>query len=239
MRINSVMSASAGTFRASRNEGGIYVRPQKSTKKQQDTINRAINELKTVEFQEADIRYMQSLGINLPFKNGLEAVNYLNNNNINVLYAEFSNPDVHACLDTTGEIPDVLINSNYKDLTSTADVLAISEAIMHETGHAKDGDSKNSIQEEMDCLALNVLTHRHYERTYPDIYKGKNSHLYSEGVSLYPDLFFSKEASKDGLKRRVSEKYGFLDVSSPGHKGSDMAWDIKNCYKNLQKSVDF
>lgn len=239
MRINRVMSASAGSFRAGKNEGGIYVRPAKTTKKQEDTINRAMSELKKVEFSGADICYMQNLGVSLPFKNGREAVEYLNNKNINVRYAEFSNPQVHACLDTTGKTPDVLINSNYKDLASDSDVLAISEAIMHEAGHAKDEDSENSIQEEIDCLALNVLAHRHYERAYPDIYRGETLPLYSEGVSLYPDLFFDEDYSKGALKRRVSEKYGFLDVSSPGHAGSKMAWDVKNLYKNLQENGVF
>lgn len=235
MRINSVKPAIAGAFRAnSKNEGGIYVQHIETTPKQKDNISKAIDALRDVEFSPNDVAYVQSLGVTLPFKSGREAVDYLNSKNIAVTYAKFSNPEVHACLDTTENVPVALINENYKDLTSKADVFAISEALMHEAGHAKDGDSENSIQEELDCLALNVLTHRSYERKHPDIYTGHNSPLYSEGVSLYPELFFEEDATKNALKRRISEKYGFLDVSSPGHDSSQLAKDVKNLYKNLQ-----
>ncbi len=209
-------------------KGGIYVTPIQATKAQEDTIKHAMNELSKVEFSANDILYMKNLGVNLPFKNGNEAVEYLNSKNIDVMYAKFSNPNVHACLDTTQATPAVLINSNYKDLASFPDILAISEAMFHEAGHAKDEDSDNSIQEEIDCLALNVLAHQHYKKTYPEIFKDQKSPLYFEGVNLYDSLFFDFDPDKKALKQRVSEKYGFLNVSSKNHLGSNLAYDIKN-----------
>ncbi len=211
----------------SQERGGIYVTPLVNTKKQEDTISRALNELKKVEFSTNDIIYMQNLGVNMPFKNGLEAVDYLNNKHIDIAYANFSNDSVHACLDTTNEVPVVLINSNYKDLATFSDILALSEAMFHETGHAKDNDSINSIQEEIDCLALNVLAHQFYKKTYPDVFKNQTSPLYSEGVNLYDKLFFDFDLNKAALKQRVSEKYGYLNTASPYHQASLMAREIK------------
>ena len=206
---------------------GIYVKPIQTTKKQEDTISRALNELRQVEFLPNDVIYMKNLGVNLPFKNGMEAVNYLNSKQINIQYAEFSDRNVHACLDTTEEIPVVLINSDYKDLATFPDILAISEAMIHEAGHAKDNDSINSIQEEIDCLALNVLAHQHYKKSYPDVFKNQNSPLYLEGVNLYDKLFFDYDPKKEALKRRVSDKYGYLNTASPYHSASLMAREIK------------
>ena len=208
-------------------KGGIYVTPVQTTKAQEDTIQKALNELSKVEFHPNDVLYMKNLGVNLPFQNGNEAVEYLKSRNIEVAYAEFSNPNVHACLDTSDKIPNVLLNSKYKELTSFAAILAISEAFIHESGHAKDGDSENSIQEEINCLALNVLTHQYYKKTYPDVFKDQNSPLFFEGVNLYDSLFFDFDPEKKALKKRISEKYGFLNVSSRNHPGSQMAYDIK------------
>ncbi len=219
---------SQSTNAAETQKGGIYVTPIQTTKAQEGTIQRAMDELSKVEFSANDILYMKNLGVNLPFKNGNEAVKYLNSKNIDVMYAEFSNQNVHACLDTSESTPAVLINSNYKDLASFPDILAISEAMLHEAGHAKDEDSDNSIQEEIDCLALNVLAHQYYKKTYPDIFKDQNSPLFFEGVSLYDTLFFDFDPEKKALKQRVSEKYGFLNVSSKNHIGSNLAQEIKN-----------
>jgi len=206
---------------------GIYVKPLQTTKKQEDTISRALGELEQVKFLPNDIIYMKNLGVNLPFKSGLEAVNYLNSKNINIMYAEFSDKNVHACLDTTSETPSVLINSDYQDLATFPDILAISEAMFHEAGHAKDNDSINSVQEEIDCLALNVLAHQHYKKSYPDVFINQTSPLYLEGVSLYDKLFFDFDPDKKALKRRVSEKYGYLNTASPNHAASIMAREIK------------
>jgi len=217
------------------NQGGIFVKPIGTTKKQRDTITSALSELSKAEFLPNDVFYMQSLGVNLPFKNGADAVKYLNSKNIDITYAKFSNPDVHACLDTTKKTPSILINSNYKDLASFDEILAISEAIMHEASHAKDNDSINSIQEEIDCLASNVLVHEYYKKTYPDAYKNETSPLMTDGVSLYPKLFFDFDYTKSALKKRIAEKYGFLNVASPNHAASKLALDIKSVSQNSLK----
>ena len=227
----SFAKTAENTVAGPENQGGMYVKPLDVSKSQQTTITKALNELSKAEFLPNDVFYMQSLGVNMPFKSGHDAVQYLNNKNIDIAYAEFSNPDVHACLDTSKKTPSILINARYKDLASFSEVLAISEAIMHEISHAKDNDSINSIQEEIDCLASNVLVHEYYKSVYPKAYKDENSPLMSDGVSLYPRLFFDFDISKDALKKRISEKYGFLNVASPNHAASKMAIDIKNISK--------
>ncbi len=215
----------------SENQGGMYVKPISTSRKQQSTITRALNELSNVKFLPNDVIYMQNLGVNIPFDGGFDAVKYLKDKNIDIAYAEFSNPDVHACLDTSKKTPSILINANYKNLASFSEVLAVSEAIMHEISHAKDNDSINSIQEEIDCLASNVLVHEYYKSVYPEAYKSENSPLMKDGVSLYPRLFFDFDSSKSALKKRISEKYGFLNVASPNHAASKLAEDIKSISK--------
>lgn len=207
-------------------KGGIYVKPTGSTSKQKDTIERAINELETVRFNPLNVIYLRSMGIKPPYKNGREAVKFLRDKGAEIAYAEFSNPNVHACLDTTKQKPSVLINSAYKDMASDTDILAISEALLHEAGHAKDSDSLNSIQEELDCLSLNVLAHEYYKSKGHN-FNEQTSPLYVEGVNLYNKLFFDPDPNKSALKQRVAEKYGYLDVFSAKHPPSKLACDIK------------
>lgn len=208
-------------------KGGIYVKPIGVTEGHKDTISRALGELEKVKFSTNDVIYMQNLGANVRFKSGKEAVDYIKNNNIKIAYAEFSNPDVHACLDTSESTPVMLINSTYQNMATFADILAISEAMFHEASHADDGDSINSIQEEIDCLAVNVLAHEYYKKAYPGVFDDKTSPLFTEGVSLYQNLFFEFDPDKTALKKRIAEKYGFLEIASPGHNASKLAIEIK------------
>lgn len=209
----------------------VWATPEKPDSVQISTINKALDELSRVEFLPNDLIYMQNLGIKLPFNSGKEAVDWIKNSNTEVLYADFSNPKVHACLhwDEKNGKSLIMINSNYKNNCSFADVLAISEAILHECGHGKDKDSENSIQEELNCMGLNVLAHRFYRQKYRDIFTGHNSFLFSQGVSLYPKLFFN--FSLTPLKERIAEKYGYLQTGDEKHCATSLANDIKDIYK--------
>ena len=216
-------------------QNGIFVKTIKTDAAQQATINQALVELSGAVFDKNDSRYMKNLGINLPFSSGLEAVNYLKNQNAKIMYAEFSDKKVHACLDTTGKTPSILINADYKNLTEFDDILAISEAIAHETGHMKDNDILNSISEEIDCLALNVLVHRSHRKKYPKSLHDKSLPLYSEGVNLYSKLFFDSDPKKTALKQRIGDKYGYLEISSPNHPESKLSTEIKAISENKSK----
>lgn len=195
------------------------------------TIKKALEELKSVEFLPNDFLYMETTGINPPFKNGREAIDWINQSGAKILYADFSSPNVHACLNYNKEDGSIIfINSNYKDNCTHADILAISEAILHECGHGKDFDCENSIQEELNCLSLNVMCHRFYEKKYPGIFKNSDSFLFSQGVSLYPKLFF--DFYKTALIQRVAQKYGYLQSGDNKHKAGKLAHSIKQEYEN-------
>lgn len=217
------------TFGAKKdNKGLIYIKPIKSNATQTGIINKALDELIDVEFDKKDISYMHSMGIRPPFKNGIEALNYLAKNNIQIQYGKFSDKKVHACLsrDDDGK-KTILINARYKNSKSEPEILATAEAIMHEAGHAKDDDDFNSIQEELDDLSLNVLTHRAFEKKKPRIFDNCHSFLFSEGVSLYPKLFFDDDPNKTKLKKRVADKYGHMPAGDDRHPASLMAMQIK------------
>lgn len=239
MRIPSVIfsSLSAKAQQPLENSSGadaalpVYARVNAPDSAQISTIKKSLNELKQVEFDNNDYLYVKTLGANPPFKSGHDAINWIENNKVKILYANFSNPKVHACLnydEKDGFL--ILINSNYKDECSHADTLAISEAIFHECGHGKDRDSENSIQEELDCMSLNVLAHRFYKKKYPGVFDNENSFLFSEGVSLYPKLFF--DFHKTALKNRISDKYGYLQTGDEKHPATKLALDIKSIYKD-------
>lgn len=242
MRIESILLNSKGVVQKGkntsdiRNDGAKGALPVYATfdipdKTQISTITKALDGLDKVEFLPNDLIYVKNLGANPPFKNGHEAVEWIKRSGVKILYADFSNPKVHACLNYDPENGTMIfINSNYKDNCTHSDVLAISEAIFHECGHGKDFDSENSIQEELDCLSLNVLAHRFYKKKYPGVFDNKNSFLFSQGVSLYPKLFFNFQ--KTALKNRVADKYGYLQSGDNKHPATKLADDIKNIYDN-------
>lgn len=227
MRVNSVSSVqNFGTRRALK--GVIYAKPVKYGEIQEGIIKEALSELKNIVYDKSDILYMQSMGINPPFKNGQEAVECLEAEAIPVQYGKISDKNVHACLAKgDGGKTTVLINQRYKNSKSKPEILATAEAIAHEAGHAKDNDTINSIQEELDNLSLNVLCHRAFEKKYQGVFDGCDSFFFKEGVSLYPKLFFEFGADKTGLKERVADKYGHMQEGDEKHPASKLAKDIK------------
>lgn len=209
-------------------KGVIYVKPLKNGATQEGIIQEALDELSEAEYDKSDILYMHSMGIVPPFHSGQEAVDYLVKNNIPIQYGKFSDKKVHACLARNEDGKRaVLINARYRDSNSKPEILATAEAIAHEAGHAKDNDASNSIQEELDNLSLNVLTHRAFEKEEPGVFDGCDSFFFSEGVSLYPKLFFEYGAHKTGLKARVADKYGHMQAGDEKHPPSIMAKQIK------------
>ncbi len=226
MRIGCIQNQSFGA----RNElkGVIYVKPVKNGKTQEGIINEALSELEKAEYDPTDILYMQSMGINPVFKNGKEAVDFLNSQNIAIQYGKFSDDKVHACLgrDENGD-STVMINKKYRNNTDKPTILATAEAVAHEAAHGYDNDTSNSIQEELDNLAINVLTHRSFEKMYPGVFDEADSFFFKEGVSLYPELFFEYGADKTGLKARVADKYGHMQAGDSKHPASNLAKQIK------------
>lgn len=215
MRVQKINFATPGvTFKANDTRG-----------REGKIIARSLEELKKIRFDNNDLIYMRSIGATPPFNSGLEAYEFIKNNNINIRFSKLQFNDAHASWEFSERA--ILINEKYKNSTSFPETLAIAAAIFHESGHAKDGDGENSIQEELDCLALNVLGHKYYKKTHKDVFLGQNSFLFSEGVSLYANLFYRFDPTKHQLKLRVAEKYGYLQPSSKGHIAGNFVKDVK------------
>lgn len=185
----------------------------------------AVNHLQTLEFDKNDVKYIQSLGIVLPFLNGQEAVDFIRNSEIEVKFTKFSSANTHAQYDY--EKNCININEIYKNTQNHAEILAISEAILHEGGHAKDKDGANSIQEELDCLAMNALSHRAFKRTSPNIFENENALIIKDGVCVYADLFFDKDTAKTKLINRLKQKYGDLPAGDINHSPNEIALQVK------------
>lgn len=190
------------------------------------SIEFALNSLQDVKFKQDDVTYMNSMGLTLPFLSGKEAIDFLKENNVRIGYTKMSDPSIHAQYDFEKNF--IGINEKYKNTNDFPVILAISEAILHEAGHAKDNDDFNSIQEELQCLALNVLAHKYHKALYPTIFENKSENIIKDGVELYSQLYFDVNPQKDALVKRVQDKYGFLPVGDEKHIPSPLAVIIKN-----------
>ncbi|MBQ7450760.1 hypothetical protein IJS77_05020, partial [bacterium] len=122
----------------------------------------------------------------------------------------------------------IMLNKKYKNTSDTADVLALAEAILHESAHAKDNDAAGSIQEELNNLGLGVLAHRFFEKKYPSVFNYANTLIVKDGVNIYAKIFFDNDPDKKALKERVRQKYGILPAGDKIHPASKLALSIKN-----------
>lgn len=176
----------------------------------------ALVELSDVKFDFDDVNYVNSLGAKLAFASGQEVIDFLSQKETKIKFDKISLKGVFAQYNYLDNI--IIINENYKHTEDKADVLAISEAILHEAGHARDNDYNNSVQEEINNLALNVLAHKYYSKKYPHIFDSSKSLLVTDGVNAYANMFFDKDPDKKALINRLKQKYGYLpshDVLHP------------------------
>lgn len=190
------------------------------------TLRAAVNELKNLYFSQNDINYLLANGVKVPFHSGAEAINFLERNNTRILFGKTSDENVHAQYDYSTNI--ITINQKYKNSEDFPIIMAISEAILHETGHAKDNDGESSIQEELDCLGMNAIAHRAFLKKYGNVFKESNAPIIEDGVRVYARLFFEPDPEKSNLIKRVREKYGYLQVGDRTHRPSLLAQKIKD-----------
>lgn len=193
--------------------------------KNKNLIN-AINKLNKLEFDKNDVAHVQSMGVVLPFLSGKEAAKFIDDSKIEVKFAPMPTKNIHAQYDFENNC--IKINELYRNTQNPADILAISEAILHEAGHAKDKDSNSSLQEEMDCLAMNALAHRNLIKNNPNIFTTSDTLIVKDGVSVYSDLFFDQDSSNTALIKRLHLKYGHLPIGDFKHPPSNIAMQSKS-----------
>lgn len=196
-------------------------------RKSPDTINLAVEELKNLEFSNDDKNFIKRHGAKPPFKNGKEAYDFIKNSGIKIQFAKLPSNDIHAQWDINEK--SININKIYKNNKNKAVILAISEAILHEAGHAKDNDGDSSIQEEINCLALNAMAHRTYEKKYPNIYNSAQENIVKNGVTMYSDIYFDKNPYR--LIKRIQKSYSHLPAGDIKHPADYLALAIK--YNNF------
>lgn len=190
--------------------------------KTQNILDVALAELEKLKFDKSDIQKIKRYGANIIFKDGAEAVKHAKENNINIKFDNIDNSDTHAQWENSTN--SIIINNRYKNTKNLAEIYAISAAILHELSHSKDNDSFSSIQEEINCLGMNVLAFSAFDRKYPELFKNSNSPIIDNGVKLYADLFLGDD--KEALKKRIYEKYGNLLLASSNHPASEFAIEI-------------
>ncbi len=174
-----------------------------------------VGRIQHLAYDEAEI---QKMGVSLIFRNGAEALNLILQKQPRVEFGDMGDSKAHAQWIKDKNL--IMINQKYQGNPSKETLYAISEAIYHEAGHvARLGDDQASIQEETNCLALNTLAHRFHAYTDPSYaHSNSNSRLITDGVALYPKLFFDKDPNKQGLINRIIEKYGMLPPETPDHR---------------------
>lgn len=189
------------------------------TPQDQAIIQQALNLLGQIRNLPQDEAYIRHLGVNPGFRNGQDAMQVIRNKGIRVEFGDMGDSPAHAQWMSDQNL--IMINQRYRgDSSDPATLRAISEAIYHEAGHAAgNGDGESSVQEELNCLALNTLAHRYHAATVPGYASNiSNNRLLSDGVALYAKLFFDPDPQKQALVNRVVEKYGDLPLTSPGHE---------------------
>ena len=189
-------------------------------------ITSALDELRHVVFDSKDVEYIKSLGLEVPFNSGEEAVNFIKKSNLRIGFADTGGDGIHAQYDYTEN--KILLNKKYQNTSDTADVLALAEAILHESGHAKDNDAESSVQEELNNLGMGALAHRFFEKKYPQIFNNVNTLIVNDGVNVYARIFFDADSNKKALIQRVKQKYGLLPAGDKMHTASPLALKIKN-----------
>jgi len=184
--------------------------------------------------------YLRQLGLNPCFRNGQEALQMINNNHIQVVFGDMGDSLAHAQWVADQRL--IMINQRYRGDNSPATLYAISEALYHEAGHAANvttdpltgrhynlsvghsgpsslGDDQSSIQEELDCMALNILAHGYHEATDSNYARAAStSRLINDGVKRYYNLAYDVDPYKTAFIDRMVNKYGELSLSSPGHE---------------------
>lgn len=180
-------------------------------------LGQALARLQNIRNLPADEAYMRHMGLNPSFQNGAQALALIQAKGIRVEFGDMGDSPAHA--QWMPEQNLIMINQRYRGDASSPTLYAIAEAIYHEAGHAAgNGDGESSVQEELNCLALNTLGHRYHEWIDPSYAQAtNNSRLLSDGVALYAKLFFDVDPYKQALINRVVQKYGDLPMWSPGH----------------------
>ncbi len=190
-----------------------------------NAIATALTELKGLVFSPQDLHYLKKMGIEAPFVSGREAVDFIEKENIRIIFDTPAEEGVHAQYEYYKNI--ITINKRYKNTTDFAVMLAIAEAILHETGHAKDKDGNSSIQEELNFLGMNAIAHRAFLKKYGDIFSDSNEPIIKDGVSLYAKLFFDNDPDKRALIARIKQKYGDLPTGDRLHPPGKIARTAK------------
>ena len=197
------------------------------------TISAALDTLKDITFSRDDVRYVKKLGAKPPFKNGRQAYNFIQDNGIQIKFMQLPSDNIHAQWDIANKT--IRINEKYKDTKSKAVTLAIAESILHEAGHSKDLDGDSSIQEELNCLALNSMAHRSLNAKDPGIFETNDANILKNGVNLYSAIYFNPNL--EGLVNKIQKSYGHLPAGDNKHPASPFANAIKNGQTNFEISA--
>ena len=151
-----------------------------------NVLTTALSEINELTFAPEDIKYMESIGIKLPFKSGRECVDFIEKENIRLHFAKPYEKGVHA--QYSFDRNAIMINKKYQNTKDFAVMLAIGEAILHEAGHAKDKDGQSSVQEELNFLGMNAVAHRAFIKKYGKVFSNSTAPIVADGVSKYGDL---------------------------------------------------
>lgn len=184
-------------------------------------IATALSEINELTFAPEDIRYVENMGIRLPFKSGKECVDFIKKENIRLYFAKPFERDVHA--QYSFDKNAIMINKRYQNTKDFAVMLAIGEAILHEAGHAKDKDGQSSIQEELNFLGMNAVAHRAFIKKYGKVFSNSTAPIVEDGVSIYAKLFFDPDPDKKQLIARMKQKYGDLPSGDRLHPPGEIA----------------
>ncbi|MEB3207093.1 MAG: hypothetical protein VKK59_07095 [Vampirovibrionales bacterium] len=179
-------------------------------------LQAALKLLGSIQHLPADEAYLRQLGVDPIFQNGAQALQLIQQKGIRVEFERLAG-NWHA--EWQADKHRIVVNKKYQGDLSVPTLYGLAAAIYHEAGHAaRLGDNEASVQEEINCLGLNVLAHRYFMATQPSYqFASSQSKLITDGVALYSNLFFSPDPTKHRLIQRIYSKYGQLPPESRDH----------------------
>jgi hypothetical protein len=171
-------------------------------------------------FREQDKLVLKSMGITPLFNNGIEILEVIRQQGAKIEYGDVGDDKTHAVWQK--ETNTILINQNYKGKMTLPMKYAVAASIAHEAGHASRlGDNRSSMQEEANCLGLNILAWSAARYADPQLNRAlqlEDSRLVTDGVELYRRLALDdRDPNKMALVDRILEKYGTLAPESADH----------------------
>ena len=176
------------------------------------------------QYAPENVAMVKDFGANVIYPSGMAALEEIAKNGTKVTFSAFPQEvkDAGFVAYRDQQSGDINLNIENKGNPDKALKLATASLAIHEMCHDYGkGDRINSLQEEIDCSGMLVLSHRYFSQQDPSIFNKDLSALPTNvGDVLLYDKLYSKALPEDGYNEFVglmANTYGNWYNESPNH----------------------